>query len=82
VVTVHGVVAVSMSMTTRTDSSGRPSRFAAICRAVEACPCPCGTLPSSTVTMPCTSTLTRTCSVEPDLSRPGLRCSGGTARPT
>ena len=77
---VHGVVAVSMSTLGTTCSSGRPSWSATIWRATVAWPCPWGTVPSKTDTTPWGSTLTRTCSVEPDLSRPATRSSCGVAR--
>ncbi len=73
---------MSISIRTRTCSTGSPSRRAATRRATVAWPCPCGTEPSSTVTTPCTSTEARTISVDPDLSRPGLRSELGVASPT
>ena len=51
-------------------------------RATVAWPWPCGTVPSSTETTPCRSTLIRTCSVEPDLPRFAVRSCTGVARPT
>ena len=58
-----------------------PGGAATTSRATVAWPCPCGTVPSSTRTTPCGSTLIRTCSVEPDLPAPAGALLGGRGEP-